>query len=56
MEPNEKKFTLNKQDCLNNLINITAVYRTPDIARYYEDFRPISRLWTRKEGMFSDDI
>jgi hypothetical protein len=24
MEPNEKKFTLNNQDCLNNLINMSA--------------------------------
>jgi hypothetical protein len=34
----------------------TAVYRTPDIARYYEDFHPISRLWMGNEGKFSDDI
>jgi hypothetical protein len=35
---------------------IAAVYRTPDIARYYEDFHPISRLWTENEGKFNDDI
>jgi hypothetical protein len=35
---------------------LTAVYRTPDIARYYEDFHPISRLWTGNECKFSDDI
>jgi hypothetical protein len=34
----------------------TAVYRNPDIARYYEDFHPISRLWTGNEGKFSEDI
>jgi hypothetical protein len=34
--------------CLTTMI--TAVYRTPDIARYYEDFHTISRLWTGNEG------
>jgi hypothetical protein len=43
------------RDDIDHSLN-TAVYRTPDIARYYEDFHPISRLWTGNEGKFSDDI
>jgi hypothetical protein len=35
---------IHKSPTGKNPSNITAVYRTPDIARYYEDFHPISRL------------
>jgi hypothetical protein len=50
------KYSSSKSFIRPYLTTITAVYRTPDIARYYEDFHPISRLWTANEGKFSDDI